>query len=480
MKTPALFLFPLILLGAAGNSDSSSVAALARKAPAEFAADAMIRLASNEKLDQRTRVGLLTEAFRRAAGAQHAIKLRASITRPGGSGGYLERAYQQDLDALSLRLRAVQQMLPLDSAKATKLFLSIARPAVSPVHCEDIVVPDVARYYEALGAIAKIGHRDVAKLLKGRIGGITSAAQIGPVARLLAQAELKNSDFEAFAGSLAASLRQVSGDDRSFTYYATPTGPAIVDLVEAFKRRNLSPLPLAEAYRLYLVHHLTGDRCADGHLIYNGPATIQLGSGQPTEVLGWSASVFFEEKILMPPLKPLSEQETTPHSLEGFAAGVNTCQDSQCQEINGLARDLAFSPEGQPLLQAEHDTDKWRAGLQATLTALDAWQPGNGQADEVFREKTWLYNNLFGMTAGASRENVLRSWLNYLKQSRATVSDRAQWFLPVNAVIGRAALDPGNKKLAELLRQQDDPVIALYVQIEPLAPRTPEKILLLL
>ena len=203
---------------------------------------------------------------------------------------------------------------------------------------------------------------------------------------------------------------------------------------------------MAEAYRLYLVHHLTGDHCADGHLIYNGPATIQLGSGQPTEVLGWSASVFFEEKILMPPLKPLSEQETTPHSLEGFAAGVNTCQDSQCQEINGLARDLAFSPEGQPLLQAEHDTDKWRAGLQATLTALDAWQPGNGQADEVFREKTWLYNNLFGMTAGASRENVLRSWLNYLKQSRATVSDRAQWFLPVNAVIGPRGAGPGQQE----------------------------------
>ena len=90
------------------------------------------------------------------------------------------------------------------------------------------------------GAIAKIGHRDVAKLLKGRIGGITSAAQIGPVARLLAQAELKNSDFEAFAGSLAASLRQVSGDDRSFTYYATPTGPAIVDLVEAFEAPRIS------------------------------------------------------------------------------------------------------------------------------------------------------------------------------------------------------------------------------------------------
>ncbi|HEY1221157.1 MAG: hypothetical protein ABSE42_02830 [Bryobacteraceae bacterium] len=478
MKTPALFLFPLVLLGATGSSDPNTVSALARKAPAEFAADALIRLASNEKLDSRARVKWLTEAFRRAAEAQHPIKLRASITR-NNVGAYLERAYQQDLDALSLRLRAVRQMLSLDSGKATKLFLSIARPAVPPFRCEDIVVADVGRYYETLGAISKIGHRDVAKMLKDRIGGITSPAQIAPVAQLLQQAELKDSDLEALTVSLAASLREISGDDRSFTYYAAATGPAILDLVGELASHHLSPLPLVEAYRLYLVHHLTGDRCADGYLINNGPPSINLASGRMSEVLGWNASVFFAEKILMPPVKPLTEQETTPHSLEGFAAGVNSCQDSQCQDINGQVRDLAFGPEGQALLASQHN-DAWRARLQTTLAALEAWQPGKGQADEVFREKTAAYNSLAWMDSGASRENVLRSWLNYLKQSRATVSDRAQWFFPVNALIGRAALDPSNTKLAELLRAQDDPVIALYVQLEPLAPRGPDKILPLL
>jgi len=480
MKTPVLFLFPLLLLGATGSSDSNTILNLARKAPPEFAADAMIRLASNEKLDTRARVKWLTEAFRRAAGAQHPLKLRASITRSGGTGGFLERAYQQDLDTLSLRLRVVQQMLPLDSAKATKLFLEIARPAVPPVRCEEIVVYDVGRYYEGLDAISKIAHRDVAKLLKNRVGGIASPAQIAPVARLLAHAGLKDADLDAFALSLAASLREISGDDRSFTYYATPTGPAILDLVEELKRRHLSPLPLAEAYRLYLVHHLSGDRCADDHLINTGPMTLNLATGQPSEVLGWSASVFFKEKILLPPLKPLSEQETTPHTLEGLAPAAHSCQDAPCQHVGELARDLAFSPDGEPLLESQHNTDAWRARLKDTLAALEAWQPADGQADEVFREKTWVYNNLYAMSSGASRDSVLRSWLNNLKQSRATVSDRAQWFLPVNALIGRAGLDPGNIKLAELLRAQDDPVIALYVRLEPLAPRGPDKVLPLL
>jgi hypothetical protein len=480
MKTPALSLLPLFLLGAAGTVDRNSVATLARQAPAEFAADVMIRLASSEKVDPHTRVELLTEAFRRAAEAQHPLKLRASITRIGSTGGFLDHAYQQDLDGLSLRLRAIEPMLALDSAKARNLFLTIARPEIPRVRCEEIVVYDVSRYYEVLGEVARSGRHDAAKLLKDRVNGLTSAAQIAPVARLLQQAALKDSELQSFTLSLAASLRAISGDDRSFTYYAGVTGPAILGLIEELKGRHLSPLPLAEAYRFYLVHHLTGDRCADDDLLTNGPPSVNLITGRPNDLLGWGAAAFFAEKMVMPPLKPLSEQETTPHTLEGFAAGLHSCQDSQCQNVNLSLRELAFAPDGQPLLESQHDTDAWRARLQGVLAAVEAWQPGSGQADEVFREKTWVYSNLFSMSPGPSRERVVHAWLGCLKQSRSTVSDRAQWLLPVSALIGRVALDPGNTKLAGQLRTQDDPVIALYAQLEAVEPRSTEKILPLL
>ncbi len=480
MKTLVLLLLPLVLPGAIGNADPNSVSTLARQAPAEFAADAMIRLASSGKTDPRARVELLTEAFRRAAEAQHPLKLRASITRGSGTGGFLERAYQQDLDALSLRLRVVEQLLTLDSARARKLFLSIARPEVPRIRCEEIVVYDVGRYYEVLGAVAKLKRGGAAKLLKDRVGGLTSPAQLAPVAHLLQQAGLKDSDLQAFTLSLAASLRDISGDDRSFTYYTAVTGPAIADLIGELKRRHLSPLPLAEAYRLYLVHHLSGDRCADDELIGSAPPSINVVTGLPIDALGASAAALFAEKILVTPLKPLSEQETTPHTLEGYAAGLRSCEDSECRNANALMRELAFAPDGNPLLESQHDTDAWRARLQGLLAALEAWQPAKGQADEVFREKTWVYNNLFSLSPGASRERVVHSWLDYLKQSRSTVSDREQWLLPVSALVGRAALEPANIKLAAELRRQDDPVIALYVQLEAVAPRPVAKILPLL
>ena len=480
MKTSALLLLPLIVLGATSTPDPNQVAAAARQAPAEFAADAMIRLASSTKLDTRARVKLLTEAFERAAKAQHPLRMRGSITRPGSSGGFLERAYLQELAALSLRLRAVHALLPLDSAKASKLFLSIPKPTVPSVHCEDNVVYNVDLYYEGLGAVAKLGHHNVAKLLKGRVRGIASPAQIAPVARLLLGAGLNDADLQSFTGSLAANLGEIGADDRAFTYYAAAAGPAIADLVEELKRRHLSPLPLAEAYRRYLVNHLSAERCADGYLIFNGPMTVHLATGQPTEALGWGAATLFAEKILLPPLTPLTEQETTPKSLEGFAAGVKTCQDAKCQHVNDLVRGLAFTPDGTPLLDSERDTDAWRTSLEAALAALEAWQPGKGEADDVFREKTWVYNNLYAMSHTRERQLVVRSWLEYLKQSRATASDRAQWLLPVSALIGRSAMDPGNRAMAELLAASGDPVIALYLQVEALAPRAPEKILPLL
>jgi len=473
MKTAPLLLLPLFLLRGAGAADPNAIAVLARQAPAEFAADAMIRLASSEKVDAGLRVALLAEAFKRAADAQRPLKLHASITRPGTTGTLLEHAYRQDLDALSLRLRAVEAMMPLDSARARQMFLSIPPPAVPAVRCDEIVVYDVRRYYEDLGAIAKLKPKAAAKVLRGRVANLTSPAQIAPAAQLLQQVNLKNSDLRNFTLSLAVNLRAILGDDRSFVYYAAATGPAILGLTEEIKSRHLDPLPLAGAYRLYLVHHLSGDRCADDQLMDNIGATFNVITGQPVDRLGADAADFFAAKILTPPLQPLSEQETTPKSLDGFAAGVRACQDSQCQDLNARLRDLALDPDG-------HETDAWRARLQAVLATLQGWQPGRGQADEVYRNKSWVFSNLFSMSTGGSQEMVLRAWLDCIKQSRSSVSDRAQWLLPLSSLIGRVALEQAHPELAEELRRENDPVIALYAQLEPLAPRPASVILSLM
>ena len=82
---------------------------------------------------------------------------------------------------------------------------------------------------------------------------------------------------------------------------------------------------------------------------------------------------------------------------------------------------------------------------------------------------------------GPDRDVVGRAMLDFLKQNRFQRENRLEWFLPVSALIGRVALDPvGMGRVAEELLKVDDPTIALYANLERVAPRTPDRILPLL
>jgi len=126
---------------------------MAHGAPGEFAADALLRIAALEPLGSVRRIRLIEEAFSRAAEAQQPFKRRGAMLSVSSNAGFLERAFGQDLDALSLRARAVQAMLPLDAGKARRLFLEIPPVDVPLVSCGSFLVFDVDRYYDALAAV---------------------------------------------------------------------------------------------------------------------------------------------------------------------------------------------------------------------------------------------------------------------------------------------------------------------------------------
>ena len=54
-------------------------------------------------------------------------------------------------------------------------------------------------------------------------------------------------------------------------------------LAEECRRHKISALPLLEAYRMYLVHHLTAARCADDEL--QMPVGAASGFATPHEVI---------------------------------------------------------------------------------------------------------------------------------------------------------------------------------------------------
>jgi hypothetical protein len=482
-----LFLFALPA-PAAGPGDLDVLVAAARSAPAEFSSDALIRIAALDQIEKDRRIELLEQAFQHAAGAQQPYKRHATPLRTDGSVGYWNRVYSQDLDGLSLRVRAVESMLPLDKAKARELFLQIPPPNTPRLTCEESQVYDVGRFYEVLGKLAeafagKEGEADEPfKLFQRYSGAFTSPVQASPLAHALAAAKVTDDDFRTLTSSFGAALGKVSGDDRSFVY-SVSLGKEIQTLVEESKRRHVSPLPLLEGYRLYLVVNLSANRCADDDLMQGGKPSFGVFSTQPAEEPTGDFVTFFNDKLRMPPLQPIQEQEATPARLEGVATGLRICQDAECRAIVDQIRGLLMSPGGSPYLPAEREKPEWQARLRAVLAALSDWKESDKTTPaEYFREKCAAFGDLLTLALnGSNREPVLHAILDFVNGNRFQTANRVEWFLPVNALIGRVGLDPlGLGKFAADLRKSSDPVIALYANLEALAPRAPDRILALL
>jgi len=492
MKTLAVLLLPMLCAAADAPAGIDALLDAARAAPAEFAADATIRIAALGQLEKARRIELLEQAFRRASGAQHPYKRHAVFMRAGSPSGFLNRAYGQDLDAMSLRLRAIEDLLPLDANKARELFLETPPPNTPRLKCDDFLIYDVARFYETLGSIAhqsftpdEVQAGEPFRLLERFAGAITSPVEVAPVAQMLAAANVKDADFRALVNSFAEALGKISGDDRSFAYSVT-AGKQILTLVEEARRRQASPLPLLEAYRLYLVNNLSAARCADDDSMLGNPMSFGFASGQAIDREAQDAVAFFNQSLCMAPLQTIPEEESTPSRLEGTATGLRSCEDAECRAIAEQYRGLVFGENGAPYSPDQKNTPAWREKVRDYLAALSRWHDitsgGPSAAADHFRMKSSAYTDLLNLVFnGPDRELVLRSMLDYLKLNRLQQENRMEWFLPVNALIGRVAMEPaGMDRLAEEVSKVDDPTIALYANLERVAPRTPDRILPLL
>jgi hypothetical protein len=446
---------------------------LARGAPSELASDALIRLASLERLDKKSRIELLNQAFELAAGASQPFRRRAAALHSAGPAGFLDRAYAQDLDALSLRLRAVEGLLPIDPRMARERFEEIPPLQLPPPTCGDFLVYDVSRFYEVLGkvAVASFNAKEVReqappKFLAKYVGVISSPAQVAPAARLLAEAVLPDSEFQMLATAFAGTLGGIAGDDRSFTYAAREAGAAIGELARLGERRALAPIVLLGAYRAFLVNHLTGARCEELESDSDG-----------------GAAAFFNERLRIPALPVVGESERTPSKVEGKAKGLAWCESPECRAIRDQFHTLVFRADGEAFQQGEREKNEWQARVRDFLTAMSSWDQSAGASPaEHFREKIGFYSDLVAIVPnGDTREYVLRSMLAYLTQSRPGQEERIEWYLPIVQLVGRVNLDPrGLGKVADDLRRANDAVIALEMALEQIAPHRVNEFMLLL
>jgi len=469
MKLPALILLPALAAAAGPSLEIQSVIDLAQGAPPEIAADALIRIAALDQLPKERRVDLLEQAFGLAPFAPQPYKRRSALARAIGPAGFLNRVYEQDLDTLSLQLRAIEGLLPLAPQKARQLFLGIAPVILPQLSCDDFLVYDIDRFYAVLERVAaqtfsakEVREEEPAKFLVGYLASVGSAAQVAGAARLVAGSAGTDAEFQSLVTSFAGALGRISSDSRSFLYGANAAAADIQKLAEQSQRRRMSPQVVLEAYRQFLANHLAGAPCADnGKVVWSATAA--------------GVATYFNDHLAIPPLPPIDVSALSPPTTDGELKGLKWCEDSECRSIHEQYQTLVLGQAGAFKQNREREQTEWQSKARDFLDSMAGWTQSTGLTPvEYFREKIAMFSEfLIVVPNGPTREFVLQSMLAFLRQTQLPPENRPEWVLPISQLAGRVRLSPADwNQTADDLRRANDSVIALAMALEAVAPRS--------
>lgn len=447
----------------------------AQAAPAEFAADTLLRLAESNMLPAGAQKReLLEEAFNRAAAAQQALPRLYTRREVDTKGGYLAFAFSLKLDALSLKARAVRAMLAVDKKRARTLFAEMSLPLpAQPLTCDEALVYDVRPFYDALKDVVQTTFSPAEKrlgldvqFLTPYVEEVRSAAQIKPVAELIYGLHLPATQLPALLHTFSQALKKVADSDRAFSYWMT--NHSVTDdiklLASALERDNFSAQELNEAFREYLVKHLRAKRCADNI------ATQERSASGIRFVDYANQTLKFEQ--------PISAEEIRPLKIEGRANPFPYWQSTATKSLLSSARALRFGAGQTPLTPAEKQTEDWQLVLNKFLNELEEWDEGQeNSALEYFHQKCVLFQSLIDeVPAGASRNKVIVSYIAFLSNSPVQQDSRIEWLLHVKDLLRRArtAASGLDAKVLAALSKAGSPNLRLYADLENLT--TPQKL----
>lgn len=390
------------------------VAELALSAPPEFAADGLLRLVESKKItDQPTEIELTQQAFDLASSAHFRVGMR-SIPGQGvdSRAGSLAKAYQLNLDAVSLQSRAVTAMLQLDKTKARQMFASISGMDLSPIACEDTLVYDVAPFYHALTAVVLSGFtakerakEDHVAFLLQYVSQMHNPAQIAPLAEVVKSVGLPAKQYEAVIAQFNGVLESISGDNRSFTTYSDAASAAMAP-------------EMMSAFHKFAEKNTAADQCK-----------------------------------------------------EDSAKTESYWQTPDAQRLLADAKQLRFGAGNLKMLT---DNDRTKPEWQQRLTDYEKevadWDVSAEKSEaDYYHQKCIVYEALVELIPpGPDRDKALGEFIAFISNSNLQGQNPVSWFMPAHAMLERVR-NTNNGEPAKVLaafESSGNPVLALYAALE--------------
>jgi hypothetical protein len=451
-----------------------------RSAPAEFAADLLIRIAeSNKVADPTWKRELIEEAFRVAMAAQQPVKRVALPSSPTDTRtGSLAYAFELKMDALSLQCRAVNAMLPVDKQKARELFGEIGDLDLRPLACEDALVYDVSDFYTTLSRIAdstftqkETKNHEPLRLVESDVAKMSSPVEIPSVVDVITSIKTSRSQLESLTYTFSKQLGNVFGDDRAFTSSLYYVDRSIKHLVRRCLQQAISTRELLRAYRTYLIRHFSAPRCADHGLIFSRPAQSEV-------IKAFNDDLRFKSERNISEISP---DDVRPQKTAGTVNAYSYWQSPKSSALLTRLKNLRFGSGNRPLATEERETLDWQTEMEEFLKDLADWRKEDEKSEEdYFHQKCVLLRSLVQLIPKETeRERAVRAYIEFLNTFDLTRGSRIEWFWEANLLLkdtpsfdGPSGSPPSyvirRSELMRLVRDTKNPILYLYAEAERL------------
>lgn len=400
---------------------------LSHSASPEIQADLLLAVASSNLVpDKKRRIELLNEAFQAALRVEEPVRKKSWGALVDTRAGFKQRAFDLQLDRLSIQSRAISAVAPLDPALAREMFQSVVPAKSQPLDCKDSLVPDFTAYYVMVVAIAEscftpdeIKAQGHIQFLTDQIEAVKTVPQASAVLKAVAGARLSDEELSRVVLSLAKAFGQASNDPRSFAFALQRDGliSAAAKFLSMLKKRGIPADSLSTKLRDLLAQNLAGEVCADAGWLKQQDTSLPSGID--------SINMHFKS--------PITSEDLRQLRFGGKSVDVEYWTTAKARSLLHAAKALRFAPDGHRLSLDERKTEEWHQKLLAFLDQLDSWDVANESSeDDYFQQRCNMYYVLVDLCPDdPQRDAVLRAYGAYLKDSNRRYKGRIDWISPV-------------------------------------------------
>lgn len=463
-----------------GTRDVDRLSAFAAQMPPEIGADLLLRLADSPGGSGKQQRILIQHALAYASRAVYPVRitLTPSVTQRSDSDvGMLHIALTDGIDALSLRSRAVRQLLKLSPKSAWEAFDSIS-PQIPAGTCDAAFGYDAGHYWQTIRALYEsMSVRDAkereraALFLEGALRRCASGAELSAAASTLVDIKAGSEEMQRFVLAYSSAMNAIQLDARSFEHLAIQGTFDALKILADKADGTTTGITLLRAVRSFLVRHLSRPLCAEARRDLADAAAGREARNVARFVVAFNNTFAsdVDETLARLDLSGVGEA-INPGTGKVFEFWTTPRLAAMMRQVRVLrygtpSQQKEYLPTRKYLPLEERNSATWQRDLTDLLKQLDDSVREDGVSEKAhFHQMALVYTALLAtVPPGGPRRAILARFATFLHGSSVRSESPPEWRLHVLELVKRSreSVENGSELLADLHRLGDPSISGL-------------------